>query len=468
MDPTAQIRSADDAARYLDGLINRERTSDDARARTRFDLSAIRALLDAVGNPERQLSILHVAGSKGKGSVCLAAECVLRALGERVGTFTSPHLERWTERFRIDGREVSGEALARAVTRLRPHVEALRRDRPETAPSFFDATTAAALLLFAEAGVDRVLLEVGLGGRLDSTNAVTPQVTCVTQIELEHTQILGDTLSAIASEKAGILKAGIPCVVGALAPEADAVVRARAAELGSPVFALGEHFDLVVEPAGGGRVATRLRYRERTGFEVDLELPVVGRHQARNVGLALACVRRLEAHDDAALRASAIDGLSRLELPGRIEWIEPVERGAPRVVIDCAHTAASASGLAEALTELGIQGADFVLSVSQGKALEGILRPLVPLARRITLTRADPDRTLAPARLLEAIRVLAPDLAVRTEDDPAAAVRLALADASPADEPGTVVVTGSVYLVGIARQIVRAADAAGSAPSAPE
>ncbi len=322
--------------------------------------------------------------------------------------------------------------------------------------------------MFAEAGVDRVLLEVGLGGRLDSTNAVTPRVTCVTQIELEHTQILGDTLGAIASEKAGILEAGVPCVVGALAPEADAVVRARAAELGSPVFGLGEHFDLVVEPAGDGRVATRLHYRERTGFEVDLELPVVGRHQAHNVGLALACVRQLAAHDDAAIRASAIDGLSRLELPGRIAWIEPVEHDAPQVVIDCAHTAASASGLAEALTELGIHGADFVFSVSQGKALEGILRPLVPLARSITLTRADPDRSLAPARLLEAIRVLAPDLAVRTEDDPAAAVQMALADASQADRPGAVVVTGSVYLVANARQVVRATRVGGSPSSASE
>jgi dihydrofolate synthase/folylpolyglutamate synthase len=197
--------------------------------RERLSLAPIRALLDRLGAPERGLSVIHVAGSKGKGSTALFAESVLRAAGARVGTFTSPHLERWTERFRIDGDGGAADRLAAAVAELRPHVDALRDAGGDTVPSFFDATTAAALLLFRDLRVDHAVLEVGLGGRLDSTNAVAPAVCCITSIELEHTDLLGDTLAAIAGEKAGILKPGVPAVCGELPREAFAVVERRAA-----------------------------------------------------------------------------------------------------------------------------------------------------------------------------------------------------------------------------------------------
>jgi dihydrofolate synthase/folylpolyglutamate synthase len=453
--PLQPIRTADDAARYLDGLIDRERIPDRVRARSRFDLGPIRALLDAVGNPERALSIIHVAGSKGKGSLCLSAESVLGGLGERVGVFTSPHLERWTERFRIDAAEVAGEALARAVERLRPHVDRLRAERPESVPSFFDATTAAALLLFAEARVDRVLLEVGLGGRLDSTNAVAPRVTCVTQIELEHTQILGSTLAAIAGEKAGILKPGVPCVLGALAPEAARVVRDRACELGAPLFALGEHFEASAEASPLGSRATRLHYRERSGFELEVDLPIAGRHLGRIAGLALACIRCLDEHDDRSLRAAALAGLGSLRLPGRVELVG----GAPSVVIDSAHTAASARALADSLSALGISRAELVLSVSQGKALREILAALIPCAARMTLTQADPDRSLPAEELARTAREAAPELALRVVQDPREAVGAALAAAG---RDGAVVVAGSVYLAGIAHRVLR--DRAAPAP----
>jgi dihydrofolate synthase/folylpolyglutamate synthase len=445
------IRTADDAARYLDGLIDRERMPDRARARSRFDLAAIRALLEAVGHPERTLSIVHVAGSKGKGSVCLSAERVLAALGERVGVFTSPHLERWTERFRIGGEEVAGAALARAVEGLRPHVDRLCRDRPASPPSFFDATTAAALMLFAEARVDRVLLEVGLGGRLDATNAVTPRVTCVTQIELEHTQVLGDTLAAIAGEKAGILKAGVPCVVGALAPEAAAVVCARAAEVGAPLFALGEAFDLAVTWPSDRRRGSRLRYRERDGLELEAELPTRARHLAIGAGLALACVRCLREHADADFARAAREGLAALRLPGRVE----IACDAPRVVIDSAHTRASAEALAAALGAMGVRSgsARLVLSISRDKALGAILSALLPIAAHVTLTQADPDRSLAARELAAAVRDVAPGLALDVVDDPREAVRAALLGAGTEAE---IVIAGSVYLAGIAREVVRA------------
>lgn len=455
MDP---IRNADDAARYLDGLIDRERTPDAARASARFDLGPIRALLDAVGNPQRGLSIIHVAGSKGKGSVCLSAEPVLRSLGERVGVFTSPHLEHWSERFRIDGAEVEGEELARVVTHLRPHVERLRAQGPEAAPSFFDTTTAAALLLFSEARTDRVLLEVGLGGRLDSTNAVESRVTCVTQIELEHTQILGSTLAEIAAEKAGILKPGVPCVLGALAGRAEAVVRDRARELGVELFAEGEHFELAVEPLPRGSGATRLRYADRSGLALVVELPIAGRHLARNAGLALACIRCLREHDERSFERAAQQGLRTLRLPGRVE----LAGREPRVVIDSAHTAASARALAEALATLAIRDAELVLSVSRGKALPEILAALAPCAASMTLTQADPDRSLAADELAQAVRDVAPELSLRVVEDPREAIRSAL---GAAPRESAVVIAGSVYLAGLARQVIR--DLSATAPHGP-
>ncbi|MCA9506079.1 MAG: hypothetical protein KC616_23515 [Myxococcales bacterium] len=203
----ASLRTLAQAAAYLEGLIDRERRPDYDYAR--LDLRPIRALLDRLGRPETRLSVVHVAGSKGKGSTCLFVEAILGALGERVGTFTSPHLESWVERFRIDGVPVSEPRLVAAVERVRPIVDVLREGPRETRPSFFDATTAIAFLLFDEAGVDRAVIEVGLGGRLDSTNVLSPEVTAITSIGLEHTHILGDTIEAIAREKGGIIKPGV-------------------------------------------------------------------------------------------------------------------------------------------------------------------------------------------------------------------------------------------------------------------
>ncbi|MGI9592270.1 MAG: bifunctional folylpolyglutamate synthase/dihydrofolate synthase, partial [Myxococcota bacterium] len=306
------IRDIAEAGAWLEGLINVERRPD--WPYSRLGLGPIRALLARLGSPEQGLACIHVAGSKGKGSTALFAEALLGAVGERVGTFTSPHLERWTERVRIGGREVDAAALAAAVERVRPHVEALRRETPEQAPTFFDATTAAALVCFRESGVDRAVLEVGLGGRLDSTNVVTPQVACITSIELEHTDRLGDTLAAIAGEKAGILKRAVPCVVGDLPREALTVVEARAQELGVPLARAGVDFEGVA--LGGGRV--RL---EDGSLCVETELASPAPHQAHNASLALACVRRAEGVDPALLADRAAAALAGTALPGRAELL---------------------------------------------------------------------------------------------------------------------------------------------------
>ncbi len=438
------ISTAAQAAAYLDGLINLERQPTLSQAR--LGLEPIRALLERVGHPERELSVVHVAGSKGKGSTALFAESVLGAAGERVGTFTSPHLQNWTERFRIAGREVSGSALAASVERLRPHIDALNRAGRGPTPSFFDATTAAALLLFAEAGVDRAVLEVGLGGRLDSTNIVAPAVTCITSIELEHTDKLGDSLDQIAVEKAGILKPGVPCVIGRLPAPARDAVRARANELAAPLFSLDVDFSIDVV---GGMTAAQgplIRYREPDGFEVEAQLSVLGEHQALNAALAVAAIRRLGAHLDGTLAAAAAKGLAAAALPGRVELVEC----SPRVVIDSAHTAASARALAAALASIPARRLHFVLSVSAGKDLKAILAPLLPLASALTLTRAEARRSLDPTELSVAVRGVDPQMEIRIVPNPQLALRTAHA-ALAGDE--LLCVAGSVYLAGIARDV---------------
>jgi dihydrofolate synthase/folylpolyglutamate synthase len=436
------MATLDEAAAYLAGLINVERSPDFRRAR--LSLEPIRQLLGRANISHANLAALHIAGSKGKGSTALLAEGLLRARGLRVGTFTSPHLSSWTERFRIDGEEVPGEALAEVVERLRPEIDALRDEHPEDAPSFFDATTAAALALFADAEVDHAVLEVGLGGRLDSTNVVTPAVTCVTSIELEHTEKLGTSLAAIAREKAGIAKPGVPLVMGALPAEAAAVVEERAEGLGCELARYGSEFwaEILDEDLDGQRV----RFREGS-LVFEARLAVAGAHQARNAALALACVRRLGAIPDAELAAVAGCAFAAARLPARIELLSC----SPWVVVDAAHTAASAEALARTLARIPRRRGHLVLSVSIGKDLAAICRSLVPFADELTITRAEPIRSLAAEEMTAAVRSAAAELAPRVEPDPELAVRAAREALGPED---LLCVAGSVYLAGIARRVL--------------
>jgi dihydrofolate synthase / folylpolyglutamate synthase len=439
-----------EAEAWLEGLINLERSPDLRNAR--LSLAPVRSLLARIGEPQRALRVLHIAGSKGKGSTALLCEALLRAAGVSTGTFTSPHLERWTERFRVDGSEVPGDALAAAVTGLRPHADALR-DGPEP-PSFFDVTTAAAFRLFADAGVDVAIVEVGLGGRLDSTNIVEPAVCCITSIELEHTDKLGDTLAAIAAEKAGIAKHGVPLVAGALPPEALAVVEARARELDCPLVRLGQ--ELRFEVLDDGVDSSRFRFGDGS-FEAELELAAAGRHQAANAALALACARRLGRVDDGVLRAAAGRAFARVELPGRVE----ICARSPWLVVDGAHTAASARALAATLRRMPRRRSHLVLSVSAGKDLAAICEALVPEADVVTVTRAEAVRSLDPRLVAEAVRAVSGRAEVRVVPNPHLALRAAR-ESLGADD--LLCASGSFYLAGIARRVLREREPEGRTP----
>jgi dihydrofolate synthase/folylpolyglutamate synthase len=410
----------------------------------RLGLEPIRNLLARLDDPHVGLPVIHIAGSKGKGSTALLVEAIALAAGERVGTYTSPHLERWTERFRINGREVAGDRLAAAVARLKPHVDAMRANDRASAPTFFDATTTAALLLFAEANLDRVVLEVGLGGRLDSTNIVTPAVTCVTSIELEHTDKLGHEISEIAREKAGILKSGVPAVAGRLPADARSVLESRAQELASEIAWLGEDFTADIRRAGPNGLLVGLRDGP---IEFEVELPLLGAHQAANAALALACARRAGISTDTGLAAVARSGLASARLPGRVE----VLGHAPTLIVDAAHTAVSARALAAVLESLPRRRCHLVLSVSAGKDTDSILAALLPGADCVTVTCAAPRRSLASETLAAAVREASPELELSVEPDPQRAVRAARAELAADD---LLCATGSVYLAGIARAVL--------------
>ena len=276
------------ASAYIESLIRPEASGREARERR--GLAPMEALLRGLGDPHRGLRCVHIAGSKGKGSTALLIEAALQGLGIRTGTYTSPHLEEWTERFRVDGRPISEPLFNRTVERVRPHAERQTRERPALAPSFFDVLTATAFLIFRDARVDWAILETGLGGRLDSTNVALPDVTCITSIEREHTARLGSEIPGIAREKAGIVKAGVPLVLGRVPSEAESVIRERAREMEAEVFGLDAELgaELVTARRGG---VLRMPAGATEPLEVELRHPAP--FLAHNAALALACVDRL-------------------------------------------------------------------------------------------------------------------------------------------------------------------------------
>jgi dihydrofolate synthase/folylpolyglutamate synthase len=407
-------------------------------------LESVARLLARVGDPHLDLRVIHIAGSKGKGSTALLAEAVLEALGYRTGTFTSPHLQRWTERIRVAGREVADPRLAGTLERLRPHVEALSREHSDNPPSFFDVLTAAALVLFRETDVDYVIMETGIGGRHDATNIVQPVVTCITGVELEHTDKLGSDLAAIAREKAGIIKPGIPVICAPLPAAAAAEMAAQAAACAAPLLRLGR--EIPVEIIGDDHLGPAFRIR-LPDWELEAKLAIPGRHQAQNAALAVACVDRLAQGRLAAQGAAVCAALATVGLPGRNEILER----APWVVVDAAHTPGSVRALRATLDALPARERHFVLSFSAGKPLRPLCEPLLEIATAVTATRAEPTRSEAPEVVATILRQCAPALPIRIEPDATRAVRDACRALGPED---LLCATGSVYMAGLARTIL--------------
>ena len=423
-------------------------------------LDRMRQLLNRLGRPDQGLKIVHVAGTKGKGSTSTMIAGMLSAAGYRTGLFTSPHLECIEERFAIDGAACSAIDFVSLVEKIEPAVRELDQLSASDAglgygPTYFEITTAMSLLHFAHVGVDAAVLEVGLGGRLDATNVCQPLVSVITNISLDHTSLLGDTTASIAEEKAGIIKPGIPVVSGVSEPSARAVIARRAVKQGCYLLEVDRDFGAFASSSvarhAGSPIQAITFWQRRAGGEqreTDLPLALLGTHQIANAATALATVELLRA-DGWQVHPSAIrDALRNVRLPARVECLA----NAPIVIVDAAHNVASIEALVATLDEsFSPQRRVLILSVAQDKDADGMVRSLLSYFDEIVVTELpDNPRVLSAQELAAIVRVaseqqetaqVAPS--VRVEPDPQRAFADALASAA---EDDLVCITGSFFL----------------------
>jgi dihydrofolate synthase/folylpolyglutamate synthase len=397
----------------------------------KLGLDNIRRLLADLDRPDLAFHSVVIAGTNGKGSVAAMLERALRAAGWRTGRYTSPHLIALNERFAVDGRAVGDDALRESAARMREAAE--RMDPP---PTFFEATTAMACDLFRSSGVDVAVMEVGLGGRLDATNALEPVATAITSIDFDHQSLLGSTLQEIAAEKAGIIKPGIPVVLAPNPAAVETVVSAAAAAKRAPLTHAAEAADVAAAFAGG-RLTLRIETpRAKYG---PLELGLRGRHQLTN---ALTMVRLAEVLDDVTalgVPVSAIEsGLRDVEWPARLQMA--TWQGTP-VLVDAAHNPSGARALAEYVREVHGQ-LPFVFAAMGDKDIAGILEPLVPVMSALILTTPRTPR----AASIDELDTIAAKVAPGVPRAHAARPIDALDAAARAGE--TIAVAGSLYLAG--------------------
>jgi len=411
-----------DSVRFLYSLGNEIKTA-------KLGLDSIAKLLAELGNPHASLGFVHVAGTNGKGSVAAMIESGLRAGGIRTGLFTSPHLLEPVERIQIDGRPVDAGVFSAAFERVHAAAEALiARGVFEFHPTYFETVTAMALLIFQERGVECAVLEVGLGGRLDATNVVTPRLAVITAVDFDHEALLGRGLEAIAAEKAGILKPGIPGVFARQRPEVSGVLDRAAASAGAPVHRAADWRveDLVLRPDG-------CSFRALGASDFEIDCPLAGEHQVEN---ALAAAIAL---DTLGLAKTAIrEGIRRTRWPGRLQRISE----SPQIIVDGAHNPAGARALAAHLDRFyGGKRICLIYGAMRDKAVEEVAGILFPKAARLILTAVAQARAVRP----EVIR----DLAGYPEAEISPSVAEAL-DSFRRTATGEDVafVTGSLFLVG--------------------
>ena len=414
-----------DSVRFLYALGNEIKTA-------KLGLDRIRKLLEALGNPQNAYRVVHVAGTNGKGSTCAMIEAALRAARLRSGLFTSPHLLEPTERIQVNGSAVTPEQFQRAFTRVHETAEKLDLD---CHPTYFETVTAMGLWLFKGMNVEIAVIEVGLGGRLDATNVVEPELTVITPIDFDHEIYLGHTLEAIAGEKAGILKPGVPAAFARQRPEAEAVLERKAAELGIPITRAEnvEIRDLDIDARGG-----RFVLATQGHAPIQVTCPLAGEHQIDNAVTAALALQEL---------GVSPAGIAETRWPGRLEHVAPN----PDIILDGAHNPAGARALARYLDRFYLQpGLQpeagrrlwLIYGAMRDKAVEEIAGILFPLAQELIFTAPSAPRALRPEALVE---IAGRGHAVA---DVGEAIGLARAEAATED---VIVITGSLFLVGEAR-----------------
>ncbi|HEY6444718.1 MAG TPA: folylpolyglutamate synthase/dihydrofolate synthase family protein [Candidatus Acidoferrales bacterium] len=429
----------DESVRALLAL-GRELASPQQAHVQKFGLANITALSEALGNPHLRIPCVHIAGTNGKGSTAAMLDSILRATGIRSGLYTSPHLERINERIRIDGADISDEVFASAWTRVQAAVEALLASGKLSAhPTYFECITALAFVAFAEGGVEFAVYEVGLGGRLDSTNIVRPEVAIITSIDFDHESFLGHSIREIAGEKAGIIKAGSLVVSSAERAEARAVIAQRCEEMQARLVEIDEawRIDSVEGSSGLYRATVTLKESQERFF---IAPPLAGRFQIRNALAAATAARLLATRGFAITRETIERGIRTARWPGRLERLS--ER--PAVYLDGTHNPAGAKELLN-FWEENFEGRCIVLvyGAMRDKAVDEIAGLLFPAADFVVLTEPMQPRAISAPVLGEMAAHLARKATVIA--DPAKALEHAIEVASPND---AIFATGSLYLVG--------------------
>jgi dihydrofolate synthase/folylpolyglutamate synthase len=451
----AALLNPEQALAFWFGRVNYEQRSPKP---SDLKLERMHALLDRLGNPHLGLRIVHVAGSKGKGSTAAMLAAVLNRAGYRTGLFTSPHLCRVEERIQVNGEAITSGELTALLNVVYPAVAAVDNERlpGAAAVTFFEVATALGFLHFARRGVEAAVLEVGLGGRFDSTNVCRPLLSLITSISFDHTSQLGNRLAQIAGEKAGIIKPGRPALSGARAAEARRVIEEVCRERGAPLRQVGVDIRYTHHPGRITRTGVRLPRVEvvtdRRAWPA-LEVGLLGEHQAANAALAVAAVEHLRDEGFRIDDRAVADALASVRWPARLE----VLGRHPLVVLDCAHNVASAQALVDTLETsfpdwAGGRGRRLLIFAGSGdKNVAGILQVLAPHFAHVFLTQFSSNPRGLPCDRLAATLTQVAELPYTIHPTPAAAWEAAR---SAAGEGDLIAVTGSVFLAGELRPLL--------------
>ncbi len=438
------------ALRFLASLSDYERLRIVRYTPQNFDLDRMRNLLKKLGNPQDAFRSVHIAGTKGKGSTCAMVASMLEANGYKVGLYVSPHLVDIRERIQINGEMISQADFARLVRVMEPIVQ---KARPT--PSYFDVLTAIALKYFAEQKVEIAVIETGLGGRLDSTNILKPEVTAITSISKDHMAQLGNTLPAIAGEKAGIFKPGVPALTVLQPPEVEDVLRKHAEKVGAPFDVCGKSIEFSYRFESSRMLGPHNRICLTTAnskFE-HLAVPLFGEHQAINCGLALSIIDRLKGRGIAINDQRAIEGLTKVKMPGRMEMISQQ----PRIIVDGAHNAASLDAAMKAIGQhVPYDSMVVIFGCCADKDVPGMLDRITSGADKVIFTAVNNIRTADPTELASRYVELYGKMA-QVAQSLQEALDIAYRAVTKED---LICITGSFYLVGEAKKLIASQQAA--------
>jgi dihydrofolate synthase/folylpolyglutamate synthase len=418
----------------------------------KFGLDNTITLMSALENPHTSFFSLHVAGTNGKGSTAAIIASVLSSSGLKIGLFTSPHLVSFTERIRVNNDEIREDEVISLAEEIRGTISTIQSRFPDFSPTFFEVVTAMAMLYFNRKEIDTAVIEVGMGGRLDATNMITPEVSLITSIGNDHRQFLGETLREIAQEKAGIIKNNIPVVISPQDSEVVEVIESKAREKNTKVYLYGRDFCSILKRDDFSGIY--FDYHSGSSAIYDLHVPLTGGHQLYNASVAIKAVELVsERRLKQVITANLIrDGLKNLRWPGRLEII----KDEPPILIDGAHNPDAALALSKALMKNFLRKFKriiLILGIMGDKDLEGIMRPLLPLAAEIILTSPDSERAASPARLASVAASLGfPDVRIAPTIKDAMEIAEGLSLIAPRDS--LIVATGSFYSIGEVKEVI--------------